>query len=341
MFARRRHQPDGGYWLSAAFVPVYALSVVAFFVSSRYRMPLLVPLAIGAGAAIDRGMELWRKREVRTLVCATLVVVGLAIVVNHDSRLDDGRWEERTALAVALIDRGRVAEAEHAIARFEPTQPAPALLHARAGQAFQQQARYHAAIAHFTRALALDPAQPAIDFALGQAFLDAGRFADAIPHLRRAYDAGIRSDLTGFSLARALAASGQAVEAGRVLESRSAREGDAVSLTARADLALAVNRPDLARVFLHDAAAQAPEDAGLRQRYGLALAVAGDIRGALEQLEAAVRLDPTAAAAHLNVAVLYAQAGRTAEATVAAKEALRLKPGYAQAEGLLRALRSP
>ena len=166
-------------------------------------------------------------------------------------------------------------------------------------------------------------------------------FADAIPHLRRAYDAGIRSDVAGFSLARALAASGQAVEAGRVLESRSAREGDAASLTARADLALAVNRPDLARVFLHDAAAQAPEDAGLRQRYGLALAVAGDIRGALEQLEAAVRLDPTAAAAHLNVAVLYAQAGRTAEATVAAREALRLKPGYSQAEGLLRALRSP
>ena len=91
-------------------------------------------------------------------------------------------------------------------------------------------------------------------------------------------------------------------------------------------------------MFLHDAAGQAPEDAGLRQRYGLALAVAGDIRGALEQLEAAVRLDPTAAAAHLNVAVLYAQAGRTAEATVADKEELHLKPGSSQAEGWLRTL---
>ena len=286
--------PKGGYWLWAAFVPVYARS--PWWRSSRRRdiaLPFRAPLAVGAGAAIDSGDGVVaqtgaadaRVRGPRRCGARNRGEprqrAGRRALGGSGPR---GRWRRSIG--------GRVAEAEHAIARFEPRQPAPALLHARAGQAFQQQARYHAAIAHFTRALALDPAQPAIDFALGQAFLDTGRFADAIPHLRRAYDAGIRSDVAGFSLARALAASGQAVEAGRVLESRSAREGDAASLTARADLALAVNRPDFARVFLHDAAAQAPEDAGLRQRYGLALAVAGDIRGALDQLEAAVRLDP-------------------------------------------------
>jgi Flp pilus assembly protein TadD len=44
------------------------------------------------------------------------------------------------------------------------------------------------------------------------------------------------------------------------------------------------------------------------------------------------------AAAHLNLAVLYAQTGRTAEAATEAREALRLQPDYRQAEGLLRVL---
>ena len=133
LFARRTRS-DAGYWLWAAFVPTYALTVVAFFVSSRYRMPLLVPLAIGAGAAIDRAIECWRERQVRALVPAAVLVAGLAVVANYDLGLDDGRWEERTAMVVALIDRGRFAEAEAAIARFAPTQPDPALLYARAGQ---------------------------------------------------------------------------------------------------------------------------------------------------------------------------------------------------------------
>ena len=106
----------------------------------------------------------------------------------------------------------------------------------------------------------------------------------------------------------------------------------------RADLALLVNRPDLARTFLSEAAARWPRDAAVRLRYGLALIVAGQTPAAIGQLEEAVRLDPGVAAAHLNLAVLYAQTGRTAEAAAEAREALRLQPDYPQAEGLLRAL---
>jgi tetratricopeptide (TPR) repeat protein len=275
-----RRQGRAGYWLWAAFVPVYALSVMAFFVSSRYRMPLLIPLTAGAGAAIDRGIELCRRRDLRRLVAAAAGVAGLAMVTNHGAGLDEGRWEERTALVVALIDRGRIAKAEEAIGRFEATQPEPALLHGRAAQALQQQGRNDAAIAHLEKALSRDPAQPVIDFALGRALVAAGRNAEAIPHLRRAYDARIRPDVTGVDLARALAAE------------------------------------------------------------GLAHAVAGDTRTALEELEQAVRLDPAAPASHLNLAVMYARSGRTAEAVAAAREALRLRPDYSQAEGLLRELGS-
>ena len=43
-------------WLS--FVPLYAVSVAVFFVTEQARLPLLVPLCVGAGAALDRVLRL-------------------------------------------------------------------------------------------------------------------------------------------------------------------------------------------------------------------------------------------------------------------------------------------
>jgi tetratricopeptide (TPR) repeat protein len=40
------------YLVWASFVPAYAVSVALFFVAERYRLPLLVPFCVGAGAAL-------------------------------------------------------------------------------------------------------------------------------------------------------------------------------------------------------------------------------------------------------------------------------------------------
>ena len=51
-----------------------------------------------------------------------------------------------------------------------------------------------------------------------------------------------------------------------------------------------------------------------------------------------MQLDPESASAHLNLAVAYAQLGRYGEARTHAEQALRLRPDYPQAQGLLDAL---
>ena len=51
-----------------------------------------------------------------------------------------------------------------------------------------------------------------------------------------------------------------------------------------------------------------------------------------------MQLDPESASAQLNLAVAYAQLGRHGEARTHAEQALRLRPDYAQAQGLLDAL---
>src|SRR5436190_1966702 len=71
-----------GFWIWAAFVPVYAVSVAAFFVSGRYRLPLLVPLCVGAGAALVWLVEVARARRARPLLLAATALILLGSGVN-------------------------------------------------------------------------------------------------------------------------------------------------------------------------------------------------------------------------------------------------------------------
>jgi len=263
-----RSEPTRAAASWAAFAPVYAIAVAAFFVSGRYRLPLLVPLCIGSGIALARAWDAVRKGAVRSGAGIVAATAAVALVANVDLGLDDGRAGERTEMILHLVDAGRWPEAEVLLARTETSHPQPALLYARVGQALREQGRLAEAVALFERALRVEPHRLEARIALGQALLEAGRPGEAVPHLRAAHEGGL--------------------SAGYVL--------------------------------------------------GLALSAAGDARDAEPYLREAVAQSPGDAAAQLNLAVVLAQLGREDEARAHAKEALRLRPAYAQARGLLDAL---
>jgi tetratricopeptide (TPR) repeat protein len=328
---------DYAIWLS--FVPVYAMAVATFFVSDRYRLPLLVPLCVGSGAAID---WLLTRRSVRLVPegAVAVVFVALAIGANWPTGLDDGRSEARTRMAEAMVEGDRYDEAAAWTKRAEQGHPQPSLLHFRIGRLLLTHRKPEAAVAHLTRALELDPNQSAIDYALGQALVDAGRPSDAIPHLRKALSAGVRVDLAGFDLARALAATGDRGGALKVLRDvRPANPKDAQSWDTLGQLALQLQSPPLAAAFFAQAAEAAPRAAKPRQDLGLALAMMGRYKEAIANFEQAVLLDPADPVAQLNLAVTYAETGRKDDARAHAEEALRLKPDYERARQLIAALK--
>ena len=88
------------YLIWVAFVPIYALSVAMYVVAERYRLPLLVPLCIGAGAVVDslsrfvrQGLGVsragaWRSRRRGHR--------GARCRDQPSALADDGRAEERT-----------------------------------------------------------------------------------------------------------------------------------------------------------------------------------------------------------------------------------------------------
>jgi len=324
-------------WL--AFVPAYAISVAVFFASERYRLPLLTPSCIGGGALLSYIFELLHTRNVAPVAVPSITAAALATVVNWPLPLDDGRYEERVRMSERLIAAERYTEAEPWISRAMAGNSAPGPAEFRIGRALLARGRADAALPHLQAAARIDPGQSETSFALGQALLDAQRPGDAVPHLRKALDAGVRPDITGYDLARALASTGDRADALHVLRNvRPARADDGTSWYALGELAEELSEPALAASFYSEAADAAPQQADPRERFGVMLAMTGDIKGAVRQLERAVAVDPRDASARLNLAVAYSRAGRFSDARSQASEALRLDPSYEKAKNLLSAI---
>ncbi len=226
---------DRQFALWATFVPLYAISVAIFFVSSRYRLPLLIPMCITAGSMFVRP-RLW----------TWIVAVVIAIAVCWNLGLDDGRAHERTNMVVYLIENHRFDDAAQWVAATGAMTRDPATLYIRSALA------YGAAGA------------PERELPMIQQL-------EAVPH--------------------------------------APEEGSEAAQMAR----------ELGAGFVKS------------ERPELALAAFG----------AAHQLEPGDASDLLNIAVLQAQAGNINAARENARAALRLRPAYPQAEGLLRALEGP
>lgn len=334
---RRPPLPDFALW--ALFVPAYALSVATFFVASRYRMPLLLPLATTAGAGFVALVEAARSRTWPRLATLGAAAALLAAPAVWRFPLDDGRSAERTEMIVFLVDNRRDGEARALLARTEPVHLERAQLLYRVGAAYSERGDFAASLPLFERAHAASPEQPLVRLALGQALLESRRVEEALPHLRAAVEANARKDIAGFELARALASLGRRDEALAALrETPPAQERSGRSAMVVGLLAQQLGDPALAAEHFTLAVAQAPRVGDAHERLGLSLAQLGRAADAARHLEEACRLDPRNASARLNLAVLQAQAGRFAEARARAEEALRIRPDYPQARGLLQEL---
>jgi tetratricopeptide (TPR) repeat protein len=330
------------WWPWAAYVPAYGLAVAIFFVSERYRLPLLVPLAVTSASALVWLVEIARARRRRALSGAAALLAGLALATHRDFGLDDGRAAERTEMIVHLVDTGREAEAMALLDSTVPMARDLALVYFRAGQAFAERGEAGRAVALLQRAHDRAPDRPEIRLVLGQALLDAGRPDEAAPHLLAALEAGVRPDLAAFDLARARAAAGDRAGARAALR-RIPDPGrlDAASQLAAGRLALEVGDADFALGVLEPAARAAPADARIAEALGLALEAAGRRDEAIAALERARALDPRSATARLNLAVLLAEGGRSDAARRLAEEALAIRPDYTRARQFLEALPSP
>ena len=337
-------QPRDTYITWASFAPIYALSVIAFFVSSRYRLPLLVPLLIGSGAAIDLLFEWTRERAERWRVAAAAGLLALFVFVNWPMPIDDGRLRQSEEVVIRLITDGRFADAEARIAAAESVHPRRDTLLYRVALAFREGNESQRALKYLQRALDATPASEgtqaaSIEFDLGETMLQVGQPAEAIRHLEAARRSGVRPTTSAYDLAEAYRLTGQREPARATLAPLlGAADANGEGLMQMAEMALVLEDPPLADAFARRALQQNPAAARAHELLGSALVLQGKLKEGIAELERAVQLDPNSPGAYFHLGLSYAQAQNTAAARVALERALALNPAYEDARILLAQL---
>jgi tetratricopeptide (TPR) repeat protein len=139
------------------FALAYAASIVIFFVTERYKLPLYVVLVICAGALTRKGL---------------IAAAVLMVMANWPLHLDDGRYEERLRMAEYEASRGNVFQTQ----RWADDSPRGEYA---LGRALMGAGRYAEAIPHLRRARA-----PFAGFDLAVALQQAGDPRGALDALR-------------------------------------------------------------------------------------------------------------------------------------------------------------
>ena len=171
----------------SAFVPAYVFAVAAFFVATRYRLPLLVALAPLGGAAVGGLPEAWRAK--RGLGLAAVAAAVLAAVSLWPTGLWDGAADEEMHLVLWEIERGDAGAMEHAAAAARE-HPDPGLVWLRAGRSFAAAGKLEDAAAAFSRSLASSSPRPEAAVALSALLEQRG-----LSRVKGGDVAGGRSDL--------------------------------------------------------------------------------------------------------------------------------------------------
>jgi tetratricopeptide (TPR) repeat protein len=317
----------------ASFVPLYTGAVALFFVSERYRLPLLVPCCVGAGAAIDRLLAIGARREWRALAVPAAVGAAFFVALNWPLPVSDGRWDEGLRMAQRLVIIGRDADAAQWAERLEATADRPGAGRRGAGRAgvgmqYLVRGQPARALPFLERAHRDDPENAAIEYALGQALTATGDHERGIPHLRRGVERAADVPMLGFDLAMALQRAGRRDEAIDALARVTPDDRNPEDWLRAGRLAMELQAPAAAEPFFRRAAALVPAQAGARQQYGLNLLVLGRFDEAARELAEAARLDPGDADTLAHLAYCELQRRRFAEARQHARAALGIDANH-------------
>ena len=217
MWITRRRWRD--LWPLYAFVGIFALSVIAFYVLDRYRYPLVPVLMLFAGVGLHEVVMYWKthpfweRASTVSALAVALVVWNLPLQSSSDIRavthynigveLDDAHLDSQAEAeyraAVALQPAwasphtnlagllGRRGEHEEALLEGREAvrlAPESTTAHVNLGVALQSLGRTHEAVDTLARAVELDPRDAGAHYSLAEALIGLGQTKPAMDHLR-------------------------------------------------------------------------------------------------------------------------------------------------------------
>lgn len=282
-----------------AFLALYAAAIVLVFVSGRYRLPLVPPLAILAALGVEDLAGLVRARAWRQAGLAALALAGTATAISlprayceervrYDVELrrlvgcarlragfiEDAKrcledalrrepddYESRQNLAAILSRKGRNPEALAEVERALRTRADYADGHNSAGIILSQLGREAEALGHFQEARRIKPEDGRLRHGLALALLHAGRTNEAMQELQQAVRLDDRLAESHFQLGLLLAQQGRLDEAAACFQNALRAQSDHGGARRALGLALqGAGRFDEALAHYARAVIAAPDD---------------------------------------------------------------------------------
>ena len=318
--------PEGGLLL--LFLLAYTLSVTAFFVTSRYRLPALPVMLLFAGSGV-RQILVQRGNERKRLLTALVILLVSSNAGAGQMDMAGGGFE-RYAMGSAYEKKGMQANAVREYKAALVGTPGYRESMLRLAGVYVDRKQYDDAIALYGAFLERYPETPAVHFMLTNAHLAAGNYREAvagyealvptrpewaqlrgrlayaylmdaqpgraIQEYRRTLDLRPDSSMVRYQLARLYEDQDSLVAATSQL-----------SMLVQTEPANAVLRNRLADVLIRLAGAEGGE-------YSVGLARNRQTQEAETHLRRAIELDPNNAAPHWSLAMMLARQARYLEA---------------------------
>jgi len=165
-----------------------AISVLLFFVSSRYRLPTVPFLILFAAYGLRWSWKtVLSRRWIRVLTAWVPVLALLILAGRQASGLDEGSFLSRQeTLGVALIREGQVDEGIAGLERVKALNPDRPTVRFNLGVAYlEEKDRPRLAAREFRHLLRLQEDYPQAHYMLAQAYYSMGNFEEALKQIRR------------------------------------------------------------------------------------------------------------------------------------------------------------
>ena len=325
------HRKSGSALL-LLFLFSYALSVVLFFVTARYRLPVVPVLLLFAVYGVRQCYCLAQERRMGPLIVASIGGIALVVVSNFrvGSMDMEGNAETHYRLGMVFQQQGLPANAIAAYRKalaLDPTLQEPRF---NLGSLYARQGRYQRAIAEYRRFIAHFPEHPEARYSLGNVLLKIHNYGAALAQYQQLLSENAevdKVDIQGLvaythvqlgQLEQATQAYGDLLQArpdslnaryqlGRVYEARKMPaaaereyahilERDSTNVEARYRLAFfALRRNESAVGMAHLQRLTAHDPTHIEGRWLLATQYVIEHQGvaALEQLESILEIEPT------------------------------------------------
>ncbi len=324
--------------LLALFAGAYMLTVVAFFVSARYRLPVVPILLIFAAYGGRVLYLLWRRRAYRDLLVGCGAALLLAVVCNFRVGTMNMEGDAHTHYRLGYVYEKKGLPI-HAVAAYEQALKLdPALKWARFNLAslYARSGEYNRAIAAYGEFVRRFPEVARARLALGNVYLRTSRYAEAVAayeSLRGAKDTDA-ADLYG-RLGYAHAQLGQLEQAAAAYEELVAAKPDSLQVRLQlGELYEQLERLDAARAEYRQILAADSLQAVARYRLARLLFFADRAEEAKAHLQQVIARNPDAVDARLLLATQYIVEHRAVAAIEQVQAILAVQPDHYQGNRL-------